>query len=219
MVGDPFEPELAAAAAGATEQIALTALDELLTATLIRQTDVPRRFRFRHPLLRRAVYQAAPAGWLLGAHERSAAALALRGGTAADLPTTSSVPAGRATRKPWRRCARPPTRPPIVLRRLQRAGTRRRCACFATTPLPTNASSFLLSRAGALASCGHFAEGYDALLECIELVPEEAVGLRVRLTTACAGMEHLLGRHDVAHRRLAATLEGLADTSSPTPWP
>ncbi|MGZ8707697.1 MAG: LuxR C-terminal-related transcriptional regulator, partial [Gaiellaceae bacterium] len=69
-------------------------------------------------------------------------------------------------------------------------------------------------QAAALATCGHFAEAHSALLESIELVPEEAVALRVRLTTACAGVEHLLGHHAEAHSRLARTLEGLEDARS-----
>ena len=43
---------------------------------------MPRRFRFRHPIVRRAVYEDTPAGWRIGAHERAAAALAERGATA-----------------------------------------------------------------------------------------------------------------------------------------
>src|ERR671916_235765 len=38
-----------------------------------------RACRFRHPLLRRAVYDAAPPAWRLAAHERVAAALQERG--------------------------------------------------------------------------------------------------------------------------------------------
>ena len=83
VAGDPFEPELAAVAADTSEAEAMDAVDELLQLDLARDTDVPRRFRFRHPLVRRAVYEATPSGWRLGAHERCAQALAKRGATAA----------------------------------------------------------------------------------------------------------------------------------------
>jgi len=83
VAGDPFEPELAAAAAATSEAAGMHAVDELLGLDLIRATDVPRRFRFRHPLIRRAVYEATAGGWRLGAHERYAEALAARGASAA----------------------------------------------------------------------------------------------------------------------------------------
>src|SRR6266536_4005719 len=83
VAGDPFEPELAAAAAAMPEAAAIDAVDELLQLDLVRPTDVPRRFRFRHPLVRRAIYEATRGGWRLGAHERCAEALAARGATAA----------------------------------------------------------------------------------------------------------------------------------------
>src|SRR4051812_20687788 len=82
VAGDPFEPELAAAAASTQEACAIEALDELLRLGLVRETYVPRRFRFRHPLVRRAVYESTPAGWRLGAHERTARALEDRGAPA-----------------------------------------------------------------------------------------------------------------------------------------
>ena len=72
----------------------------------------------------------------------------------------------------------------------------------------------LLARAGALAATGQFVQGHRALLESFELVPPEAIALRVRLTTACAGVEHLLGRHEQAHARLVGAMERLQDQAS-----
>jgi DNA-binding CsgD family transcriptional regulator len=215
VVGDPFEPELAAAAAGVSETIALAAVDELTRFTLVRRTDVPRRFRFRHPLVRRAVYDAAPAGWRLSAHERSAAALASRGASAAERAHHVE----RAARKGDQGAV-------STLREAGEATAHRapesaaRWFSGALRLLRDDAPvedrvELLLARAQALAGCGHFTEGYAALLESIDLVPAEALALRVRLTTACAGMEHLLGHHAMAHNRLAAALDSLQDTASP----
>ena len=79
VAGDPFDPELAAAAADLDARDALVLLDKLAAADLVRPTGTARGFAFRHPIVRRAVYDAAPAGWRIGAHERVAAALQARG--------------------------------------------------------------------------------------------------------------------------------------------
>ena len=76
VAGESFEPELVGAIAELDPRATLAALDELLEADLIRTTDAPRRFRFRHPIVRRAVYDHMPQAWQIGAHARAALALA-----------------------------------------------------------------------------------------------------------------------------------------------
>ncbi len=215
VAGDPFEPELAAAAAGVSEESAVLALDELLTLELVRPTDVPRRFRFRHPLVRRAVYETAPGGWLLGAHERCATALAERGasaparahhvehaarhGDAAALAVL--LEAGQASA----------LRAPASAARWFGAALR----LVPDSAPPEARVELLLARAEALGATGRLEESRNDLIESIGLVPDELVAVRVRLTVACAGVEHMLGRHRESRARIMAALEGISDPAAP----
>ena len=215
VAGDPFEPELAAAAAATSEITAMAGLDELLRLDLVRHTDVPRRFRFRHPLVRRAVYESAPGGWRLGAHERSAEALAARGAPAAARAhhVERSARQGDATAFATLREAGEATayRAPASAARWFAAAL-----LLLRDDAPTEQRvELLLAQASSLAAIGQFSDSHSALLESIALVPEESVTLSVRLTTACAGVEHLLGHHEQAHTRLVSALEGLDDPASP----
>jgi DNA-binding NarL/FixJ family response regulator/tetratricopeptide (TPR) repeat protein len=214
VAGNTFEPELAAVAAATPERSALDAIDDLLRVDLVRPTDVPRRFRFRHPLVRRAVYEATPAGWRLGAHERCVEALAARGATA-------------AARAPHiERSARAGDLAAVaVLREAGEAAVRLAPAsaahwfAAALRLLPQTAPAqerveLLLAHAGALTAAGQFAESHEALLEGLALVPSESSTLRTTLTTACARMEHRLGRYEQAHSRLVSELGGVSEPVS-----
>ena len=215
VVGDPFEFELAAASAGLPDATAATALDELLQHGLVRQTEVPRRFGFRHPLVRRAVYEATAPGWRLTAHERSAAALSARGAAAvAQAPHVECF------------ARHGDTAAVAVLRAAGDAAAPRAPASAARwfggalRLLPDAAAAeerveLLLALAGALAASGQFADSHAALLESLTLVPAESTATRVKLITACAGIEHLLGRHDQAHERLARALREIRQPDSP----
>jgi ATP/maltotriose-dependent transcriptional regulator MalT len=209
VAGDPFEPDLAAGAAETSEAAALDAIDELLQFDLIRQTDVPRRFRFRHPLVRRAVYETTRGGWRLGAHERCAAALAAQGATAAarahhiersarhgDLTAVAVLrEAGEATA------------------RLAPASAARWFAA-ALRLLPQTAPSeervaLLLARAGSLAATGQLAESRVDLLKCVDIAMRDAREWRVRVASACGAVEHLLGLQKEAHGHLTSALADL----------
>src|SRR6266480_3514847 len=193
VAGDPFEPELAAAAAATSEGAAMQAIDELLLVDLVRNTDVPRRFRFRHPLVRRAVYDATPGGWRLGAHERCAQALAARGATASARAhhVESSAREGDLAAV-------------AVLREAGEEAARLAPASAAhwfgeaLRLLPQNAPAeerveLLLSRSAALTAVGRFADSHSALLEALAMVPNESHAVHANLARACAGVESLLG--------------------------
>jgi ATP/maltotriose-dependent transcriptional regulator MalT len=215
VAGDPFEPELAAAAAATTEEAAMEAIDELVGLDLVRTTDVPRRFRFRHPLVRRAVYEATAAGWRLGAHERCARTLADRG-----------APAAARAHHVQRSAREGDVEAVGVLREAGDAALRlapmSAAGWFADALrlLPQDAPAeerieLLVARGDALTAAGHFAESREALLEAIELVPEGADALRARVARICAGVEGLLGQHEQAGARLVTALGSLPDPSSP----
>ena len=215
VAGDPFEPELAAAAAGVSEPEAVEAIDELLALELIRTTDVPRRFRFRHPLVRKAVYDGAPGGWLLGAHERCATALADRGASASARAHHVEHAARHGDA-----AALAVLRDAGLAAALRAPASAARWFGAALRLLPDSAPpeqrvELLLARAEAVGATGRLEESRDDLVESIRLVPDELVAVRVRLTVACAGVEHMLGRHAESRTRIMAALDTIPDRATP----
>jgi DNA-binding NarL/FixJ family response regulator len=215
VAGDPFELDLAVAVAEMPEPDALQALDELIARDLLRPGEVPRRFQFRHPLVRAAVYEACSPGSRLAAHERAAKALADRG----------AAPASRAHHV--EQSARHGDAAAVaVLREAGQAAAERaptsaaRWLEAALRILPANApppdrTELLVALAGAHAATGNIEGSHTALLETLSVGPDDAPMPRVKLISACAGVEQLLGRHQEAHNRLERALDDLSDPASP----
>jgi hypothetical protein len=211
VAGDPFDPELAAAAAGVRAESLIAgvdpseALDRLVAADLVCATGDGRGFRFRHPLLRRAVYDAAPPAWRLAAHERVAAALAARGASA-------SLRAFHVER-----CAHPGDQGAVALL-AEAAGaaagnapsTAARWYAAGARLLPhaerDRRAGLLGPMALSLANAGRLNESRAALLDVLALVPSERTPERLAIVAQTAGVEHELGRHGDARRRLLAAL-------------
>ena len=215
VAGDPFEPELAAAAADLTEAEAIGALDELLDRDLVRPTDVPRRFRFRHPLVRGAVYAAAPGGWRLGAHERTAAALAARGAPAAARAHHVEYAARHGDAEAIALLSEAGRE---LLYRTPAGSARWFAAALRLQPsgAPVGERVGLrLALAGALGAAGRFEEGRAAVLEGLALVPDDAVAHRIELTVTCSLLDTLLGDHARALARLEGAIGEHQDAPAP----
>ena len=215
VAGDPVDLDLAAAAAGLGEADTLAALDELLAGALLAGTDVPRRYRFRHPLVRNAIYESAADGWRIAAHSRAAAALAERGGSLA------------ARAHHLERCARPGDDEALEV--LIEAGRHAAARAPATAAdrfgaalrlLPETAETMprrlelLVGLAQALAATGRLEQALEALAEGLTLVGPELAPVRARLVAGCAMCENLLGRHSAAHARLVGALSELGEDGS-----
>ena len=184
VAGDPFDPELAAAAAGLDD--VQGAVDELVAADVIRP-GAGRCFAFRHPLVRRAVYHAAAPAWRLDAHERVAAELERRGaGTAAR--------AHHVAQYAW------PGDEAAVALLVDAAGTAPHWYEAALRLAPERDRGRLLGPAGlAFARAGRLREALGLLAELDSAEPE--------LVLVRAQLEAALGDPEAARRRLLAAPE------------
>lgn len=207
VAGDPFGLDDAVTAAGITTEDALAMIDALLSVGLTASTDVPRRFRFRHPIVRRAVYESAGGGWRIGAHRRLADALREQGAAPTRLAHHVAI------------AAEPGDDAAIAVLAAAGGATMAHAPAIAASRfesalglLPAadpRRPELLVPLATALGAAGRFADCRARIDEALTLLPPQAAGARTGLTAFCAAIEHLMGEHASAHARLVAELDAL----------
>lgn len=212
VLGEVFEPELAREVIAMDQAEAARALDELLDRDLVLQARTPALFRFRHPIVRQAVYESAKGGWRREAHARAAAVLAERGASASararHLERSASLGDAEAI---------------AVLTQAGHAAAARAPAAAAEwfgaamRLLPDNERPELrleltLAMAVALGSAGQLTESRAAFQEVLALLGDEPI-VRGSAVAAAALIEHLLGKHDEAQGLVLAALADLDEDS------
>ncbi|MBV9366009.1 MAG: AAA family ATPase [Solirubrobacterales bacterium] len=194
VAGESFEPELVGAIAEQAEDDVLGSVDALVEFDFIRSTEAPRRFRFRHPIVRRAVYDAIPQGWRIGAHARAAAALAAAHAPAVALAhhVESSAVVGDeqaiALLVQAGRDAAP--RAPETAGRWLLAATR----LLPQTEDDERRLAMLSEAATALTYAGAYEEALDVLAQASDRLPPEAHEERARLVARIAFAKRMSGR-------------------------
>ena len=214
VAGDPFEPELVGAIAEQDITTVFAAFDELLELDLIRPTATPRRFRFRHPIVRRAVYDSTPGGWRIGAHARASAALkathapaSARAHHVEKFATPGDQDAIALLVGAAREAA---PRAPDAAGRWLTAATR----LLAPHDDQERRLSLLLEASSAMLHAGSYDLALEIVAEAMELLDSEQVEERGRLVARIALATRMSG-HPLQSRSLVAqTLAELDDDSA-----
>jgi len=214
IAGDPFDLDLAVAASDRPEEEVLEAIDVLLSRDLIRETDFPRRFQFRHPIVHRAVYGSCPPSVKVSCHRRVVEALGRRGASAIAHATHVEQSARYGDRSAVE----------ILSQAAEEAAANApmssvRWLIAALRILPADApvaerATLLTHLAASQGALGHFTDAHDTLEECLALNGETDDAPGVETVVRCAEMEQLLGRHGESRARLEKAYSGLSDPGS-----
>ena len=174
---------------------------------------MPRRYGFRHPIVRSAVYGAASEAWRLRAHARVAAALADRpralAARAHHLELCAPVgdeAAVAVLEQAGHEAA--PRAPAVAAKRF--AAALRLLEGESDDGTAGRRLGLLIALASAEAATGRLEGALERLQEALASVDPGAAELRGALVVLCAACENLLGRHDAAHSRLLRGARGAA---------
>lgn len=205
IAGDPFATDLVAEIVGLDHPATAELLDVATAADLVRVSNTPGRLCFRHPIVRRVVYEGTLPGWRLAAHRSAARVLARHGASSsvrAHHVERSAVPGDEEaiavlTHAGWEAAARAPATAASwfnsALRLLPESKTGQRL-------------QLTVALAGALASAGRLLDCRAALNEALELLSSDSLTEQVPIIGMIARADHGLGQGEQAKGLITAAL-------------
>ncbi|MEV4312678.1 AAA family ATPase [Actinocrispum sp. NPDC049592] len=204
VLDDPFDQERTAEVSELSTADTRKALAELQERDFIRPDGG--KWRFRHPLVRRAAYNAASRGWLHGAHARAAKALREAPATkqAPHVMRVAQVGDEQAVELLAKAAAETITHGPATAAQWLRAA-----ADLIPDTATTRRLQLLAELGNALALSGSLHESREVLQNVLHQLPADAY--RSGAVVLCARVEQLLGRHPEARGLLLAELKRMPE--------
>jgi DNA-binding CsgD family transcriptional regulator len=208
VIGEQFSIDALPPVADLSREEVAAAVGALTRRDILRQAaEFPAELTFRHPVLRRVIYQNAEPAWRAAAHRRALAELTRRGAPAAELAHHVAAASGGQL----------PGDLQILLSAASRTmssapGTAAHWLKVALEIIPDDAQhaqqrlEILLKLTRALGAAGHLAESRELMHEILRLVPMRPAGARVAAVAFCARMERQLARFPEARALLEAEL-------------
>jgi len=207
VTGDPFDLRVVAEVAELAVEEALTLLDELVSADLVRCDQ--RAYHFRHPIVRNVAYHSATAALRHNAHQRAAALLERLG-----------APAEARAHHVEHAAAHGDTRAVAVLTSAASGVVHRAPATaahwYATAlALLPDADQWEArwGHARALGLSGRLQESRGALHDLLSALPADHA-IRPEVVAFCAHVERALGLHAEVRALAARELESTSDTTA-----
>jgi predicted ATPase/DNA-binding CsgD family transcriptional regulator len=215
VAGEPFDPSTVARITGVEEREALEAVDQLARIGLVRATEVLRRFVFRHPIVRRAIYEGTGEGFRIMTHAHAARVLAERDAPLAaqahHVELSAEVGDGGAVELLTEAGRAATPRAPATAARWFRGALR----LGYEDADPAWRLGLLTELATALGASGQVKESREALNEALSLLPPNEPTLKARLLGTMAQLDHMVGQHSQARTLLETALSELGDKRSP----
>jgi DNA-binding CsgD family transcriptional regulator/tetratricopeptide (TPR) repeat protein len=216
VIGPRFDVSLAAQVGELGEEPALRAIDELTSSGLVRATETPWRFAFRHPVVCSAVYESADLSFRLMAHARAVAALELGGaprGAWAYHVERSARPGDDRSVDVLVRAAQGAQRsdPEAAVRWLQAA-----LRLLAPGADRGRRVELLVALATALGETGRPFESRRVLRAALPLVAADHTDTKARLVSGIMRLGHMVGQRGDARELCIETLNRIRSARS---WP